>query len=366
MLEDVLSATFGFWTVGVVSWSSVCGGCAHSSSGSRMTLGMGDYNPRTCTSTTCLNQSSQVGAPAYLLLPLSYLDSKHQHIPEVNMRTKMDLLSAMPTELLLKILSELNPRALIRSRSVSATSRRHSMSKLTSRVHRYAVCSTTWSCSPQHCSTRSSSPSRAWTTARPVASRSQTADSVSESTRPPGEISAGGRTISYLCSAVACGSFTAGCSRRLEARGPFVLRSCPPRSGVFPREIGRSTSVFRFGISAWTLRWIYWSSSSGHPGSAYCHRQRLLYPDIRFPREVYRVHLLQLSTGKKHPDARESTIVPQSQPATNSSFAIQISGKYLGVLFNSGDGDQSQLLVWNWKTAACDLVSANHPINLSY
>lgn len=165
------------------------------------------------------------------------------------MRFTTDLLSAMPTELLLKILSELDPRALIRSRCVSAASRRHSMSGLTQRVYRYAVCSTTWSCSPQHCNTRLSSPSRVWRTVRLVASPSQTADSVSRSTRLPGEISVGGRTLSYPCSVVAYGSYTAGCSPKLEARGPFVSRSSPPRSGVFPKETGRLKLMLRFGIS---------------------------------------------------------------------------------------------------------------------
>ncbi|OBZ79706.1 hypothetical protein A0H81_00991 [Grifola frondosa] len=68
---------------------------------------------------------------------------------------------------------------------------------------------------------------------------------------------------------------------------------------------------------------------------------------------IVNTHLLELSTGRRHPIASKSVL--SYRPAGSHSFAIQISGDFLGVFFISGDESESELLIWNWKTGDREL-----------
>lgn len=75
---------------------------------------------------------------------------------------------------------------------------------------------------------------------------------------------------------------------------------------------------------------------------------------------LYRMHVLELFTGQKHPDTTSTGVVDHSAGDNHFSFAIQISGQYVGVMFISHDVHDNQLLVWNWRTGATELVSITH------
>jgi hypothetical protein len=81
-----------------------------------------------------------------------------------------------------------------------------------------------------------------------------------------------------------------------------------------------------------------------------------------------RIRLLALSTGEVHRLARDTATI-EHLPAVSWSHSIRISGDYVGVLFISsgGDGDDddddddgNELVVWNWKTGVKNLVSECH------
>lgn len=71
----------------------------------------------------------------------------------------------------------------------------------------------------------------------------------------------------------------------------------------------------------------------------------------------YRIHLLQLSTGKSHHDAPNPALLHHQTAGANYSFVIQISREYLAIMFISSDDNDSYLVVWNWKTGEIEMVS---------
>lgn len=72
---------------------------------------------------------------------------------------------------------------------------------------------------------------------------------------------------------------------------------------------------------------------------------------------MYRIHLLALSTGKKHPKANDATMVFRSPEPERITFAIQVCEEYLGILFiGTADDSESVLLIWNWHTGTVELV----------
>ena len=69
------------------------------------------------------------------------------------------------------------------------------------------------------------------------------------------------------------------------------------------------------------------------------------------------MHLRTVSDAKPHPKACNPAIISHSPEGTNFSFAIQVCGEYLGILFiGNGEGIESELLVWNWHNGAVELV----------
>lgn len=63
-----------------------------------------------------------------------------------------------------------------------------------------------------------------------------------------------------------------------------------------------------------------------------------------------------MRTGTKHDRASAPGVLTHTLPGTQLSFAIQICGQYLGVLFISNDVQESQLVVWDWQTGAREMV----------
>ncbi|KAI0094795.1 hypothetical protein BDY19DRAFT_988597 [Irpex rosettiformis] len=72
---------------------------------------------------------------------------------------------------------------------------------------------------------------------------------------------------------------------------------------------------------------------------------------------TYRIHLRSLRTGKPHPKACNPAVLTHTPQGIEFSFAISISGEYLGVLFISSDDHESQILVWNWCTGVLEMPS---------
>ena len=79
-----------------------------------------------------------------------------------------------------------------------------------------------------------------------------------------------------------------------------------------------------------------------------------------------RIRFLTLSSGETHPLARDTPTleytrtVPEN-PDIHWSYSIRVSGNYLGILVinneDDDDGDGNELIVWNWKTGARNLVN---------
>ncbi|EKM61136.1 uncharacterized protein PHACADRAFT_247528 [Phanerochaete carnosa HHB-10118-sp] len=70
---------------------------------------------------------------------------------------------------------------------------------------------------------------------------------------------------------------------------------------------------------------------------------------------LYRVHVLELSSGQKHPNTTSSGVIDHSAGGMDFSFAIQIAGLFIGVMFISHGVHENQLLIWNWKTGITEL-----------
>lgn len=68
---------------------------------------------------------------------------------------------------------------------------------------------------------------------------------------------------------------------------------------------------------------------------------------------TYRLHIRTLTTGEPHPEAKGGTILSNIQTFRDedTSYTIQISGHYVGVLFNSVHVDGTELVIWDWKTS---------------
>ncbi|KAL0578615.1 Amino-acid acetyltransferase, mitochondrial [Marasmius crinis-equi] len=68
----------------------------------------------------------------------------------------------------------------------------------------------------------------------------------------------------------------------------------------------------------------------------------------------YRFHIKTLSGCEKHPLSTGDGILVHRQifPDPNLSYTIQVSGKHLGILLNSFEVGENELLVWNWQTGA--------------
>ncbi|KAK7059119.1 Amino-acid acetyltransferase, mitochondrial [Paramarasmius palmivorus] len=65
----------------------------------------------------------------------------------------------------------------------------------------------------------------------------------------------------------------------------------------------------------------------------------------------YRFHLRTMSKCTKHPLARESVLMhTQKVPDIQLSYSIQVSGDNLGILFNSVEAGENELIIWDWKT----------------
>lgn len=65
-----------------------------------------------------------------------------------------------------------------------------------------------------------------------------------------------------------------------------------------------------------------------------------------------------MSTGIVHPLASQPIISHvQIEPDPDLSYTVQISAEYLGILFSDGLAEQNDLIIWNWKTGAIELVS---------
>ena len=78
------------------------------------------------------------------------------------------------------------------------------------------------------------------------------------------------------------------------------------------------------------------------------------------------MHLLQLSTGQRHPDAPNPSVLTHCTGASNFSFTIQITQQHLGVLFTSHRREvDTQMLVWHWRTGQVELVSIQDRIYLA-
>jgi hypothetical protein len=76
------------------------------------------------------------------------------------------------------------------------------------------------------------------------------------------------------------------------------------------------------------------------------------------------MQLRRLSTGAVHPLAPTPANITHvlDESIDPLSFSLQISGKYLGVLFISGGEGESELVIWDWKTGRVQLVSTIHQL----
>lgn len=76
----------------------------------------------------------------------------------------------------------------------------------------------------------------------------------------------------------------------------------------------------------------------------------------------YRIRLLTLSTGEKHRLTKDTATIECTRgvPANLDirwSYSIRVNKDYVGVLsINNDDVDENELVVWNWKTGAINLV----------
>jgi hypothetical protein len=74
---------------------------------------------------------------------------------------------------------------------------------------------------------------------------------------------------------------------------------------------------------------------------------------------TYRFHLRTMSTGAPHPLALNSAVLCHVQAAPDSrlSYTIQISAEHLGILFNSVEDGENELIIWEWKSGVIEVVS---------
>uniref|UniRef100_A0A0W0FGW4 F-box domain-containing protein n=1 Tax=Moniliophthora roreri TaxID=221103 RepID=A0A0W0FGW4_MONRR len=64
----------------------------------------------------------------------------------------------------------------------------------------------------------------------------------------------------------------------------------------------------------------------------------------------HRFYLRTMSKCTKHPLARDGFIVHKQMVPDRLSYSIQVSGDNVGVLFNSLESGENELVIWDWKT----------------
>lgn len=75
------------------------------------------------------------------------------------------------------------------------------------------------------------------------------------------------------------------------------------------------------------------------------------------PNDIFHVHLCNLYTGAPHSPAPNPAVLTLRPVGNQSSYSISISGDYLGVYMLSTNGIANEVVIWNWKTGVCKLVS---------
>ena len=75
------------------------------------------------------------------------------------------------------------------------------------------------------------------------------------------------------------------------------------------------------------------------------------------PTSLLHVHLRDLYTGSPHPAAPNPAVLTLQPEGLPVSYSIVVSGDYLGIHVLSADEIHSEIIIWNWKTGVCKLVS---------
>jgi len=72
-----------------------------------------------------------------------------------------------------------------------------------------------------------------------------------------------------------------------------------------------------------------------------------------------------MSTGAPHPMAPNPPIIsyPQTVQDTQLSYTIQISAQHLGILFNSAEAGENELVVWEWTSGTTEVVSMENALS---
>lgn len=75
------------------------------------------------------------------------------------------------------------------------------------------------------------------------------------------------------------------------------------------------------------------------------------------PTSVFNVHLRDMYTGAPHPAAPNPAVLTLQPVGHQVSYSISISGDYLGIYVLSANEINNEVIIWNWKTGVCKLVS---------
>lgn len=75
------------------------------------------------------------------------------------------------------------------------------------------------------------------------------------------------------------------------------------------------------------------------------------------PTSLLHVHLRDLYTGGPHPAAPNPAVLTLQPMDTPESYSIIVSGDYLGIHVLSAPRIHNEIIIWNWKTGVCKLVS---------
>ncbi|TFK36862.1 hypothetical protein BDQ12DRAFT_633178 [Crucibulum laeve] len=79
---------------------------------------------------------------------------------------------------------------------------------------------------------------------------------------------------------------------------------------------------------------------------------------------THRIHLRSLSTAGQHPSARTPVLTHiQDERDAGYSYTIQISGDYVGILFNTMLTGENELLIWNWKKGILEIDVVGDEVN---
>ncbi|KAI0695131.1 hypothetical protein BC835DRAFT_1273744 [Cytidiella melzeri] len=71
---------------------------------------------------------------------------------------------------------------------------------------------------------------------------------------------------------------------------------------------------------------------------------------------TFHVHLRSMQTGQPHQEATKPAVLSHTPEGEQFSFAIQISGDHIGILFICSDEHESQILIWDWRTGICEMA----------